>query len=131
MIYALKRKLENRSINLGKLGLLVLAQKEFEIMSLDTIGRFGGRKSTKKYLHLLVDHFTRYAFLITSKSQSAKDFIKLLTNTIQENNIHVKTLLTDQYGGIISDEFKNYLCNENITKTYINFCRLPFLLWSQ
>lgn len=32
----------------------------FHIMSLDTIGGFSGRNSTHKFLHLLVDHFTRY-----------------------------------------------------------------------
>ena len=30
-------------------------------MSLDTIGGFGGNGSNKRYLHLLVDHFSRYA----------------------------------------------------------------------
>lgn len=37
------------------------AERPFEIVSIDTIGGFGGSRSTKRYLHLLVDHFTRYA----------------------------------------------------------------------
>lgn len=36
------------------------AKNPFEIVSIDTIGGFGGSRSTKKYLHLLVDHFTRF-----------------------------------------------------------------------
>lgn len=54
------------------------ATKPFEIISIDTIGGFGGSRSTKKYLHLLVDHFTRFAFILTSKTQSSGDFIKLV-----------------------------------------------------
>jgi len=38
-------------------------------MSIDTIGDFGGQRSTKKYLHLIVDHFTRYSFISTSKTK--------------------------------------------------------------
>ena len=44
------------------------ATRSFEIVSIDTIGVFGGSRSTKKYLHLLVYHFTRYAFIVTSKT---------------------------------------------------------------
>jgi len=53
------------------------AKEPFEIISLDTIGGFTGNRSTRKYLHLIIDHFTRYAFIATSKTQIAKDFIKL------------------------------------------------------
>jgi len=42
------------------------ATKIFEIISIDTIGGFGGSRSIKKYLHILVDHFTRFAFILTS-----------------------------------------------------------------
>lgn len=58
----------------GFLSHLGPAKKPFEIVSIDTIGGFGGSRSTKKYLHLLVDHFSRYAFILTSKTQSANDF---------------------------------------------------------
>ena len=50
----------------GYLSHLGPATKPYEIISIDTIGGFGGSRSTKKYLHLLVDHFTRYAFILTS-----------------------------------------------------------------
>ena len=52
------------------------AERPFQIMSLDTIGGFGGQRSTKRYLHLLVDHFTRFAYILCSKNQLAQDFIK-------------------------------------------------------
>lgn len=88
------------------------AKKPFEIVSIDTIGGFGGSRSTKKYLHLLVDHFTRYAFILTSKTQNANDFIKLVMNITETEDIGM--LLTDQYPGINSKEFKSYLDHRQI-----------------
>lgn len=44
--------------------------KPYEIMSIDTIGGFGGSRSTKEYLHLLVDYYTRYAFIKKHKVQT-------------------------------------------------------------
>ncbi|XP_039306053.1 uncharacterized protein LOC120357968 [Solenopsis invicta] len=91
----------------GRMSQLGPATRPFEIMSMDTIGGFGGLRSTKKYLHLLVDHFTRYAFIATSKTQNATDFIKLVKNVLETDKI--ETILTDQYPGINSREFKEYL----------------------
>lgn len=88
------------------------AQKPFEIVSLDTIGGFKGNKSTKKYLHLIIDHFTRFAFISTSKTQVAKDFIKLVKKI--EKKYKIETLLTDQYAGINSNQFKQYLKGNKI-----------------
>lgn len=105
-------KNKTRSKHYGLLSKLGPPKKPFEIVSLDTIGGFAGNKSTKRYLHLLVDHFTRYAFILTSKNQTAEDFIQLLRR-IQDKH-QIQTLLTDQYSGINSNAFKNYLKNQNI-----------------
>lgn len=54
--------IRNKTRSQQKLGLMSQlgpATTPFEITSLDTIGGFGGSRSTKKYLRLLVDHFTR------------------------------------------------------------------------
>lgn len=107
--------IKNKSRRKPKYGLMSQlgpATRPFEIVSIDTIGGFGGLRSTKKYLHLLVDHFTRYAFILTSRNQSSDDFIKLLKNVIQTYNIDM--VLTDQYPGINSKEFKKFLMKENI-----------------
>lgn len=88
------------------------AMKPFEIISIDTIGGFGSTRSTKKYLHLLVDHFTRYAFIKTSKTQTANDFIKLVINITETEDIGM--ILTDQYPGINSKEFKKFLQDKKI-----------------
>lgn len=107
--------IKNKSRGDDKFGLmshLGPATKPFEIVSIDTIGGFGGSRSTKKYLHLLVDHFTRYAFVLTSKTQTANDFIKLVTKITETENIGI--LLTDQYPGINSKEFKQFLNDKQI-----------------
>ncbi|CAK9820258.1 hypothetical protein ANTPLA_LOCUS10518 [Anthophora plagiata] len=99
------------------------ATKPFEIMSMDTIGGFGGQRSTKRYLHLLVDHFTRYAFISTSKTQNATDFIKLVQNVLETDEIGM--ILTDQYPGINSREFKEFQKNNNI-KLIFTAVNAPF-----
>ena len=98
--------------NFGFLDHLGPADAPFHIMSLDTIGGFGGRHSSKRYLHLLVDHFTRFSYILTSKNQNSDEFIKLLENVQKDKKI--KILLTDQYGGFTSKEFESYLESQNI-----------------
>ncbi|CAG4958446.1 unnamed protein product [Colias eurytheme] len=111
--------IKNKSRRKTKFGLmshLGPATHPFEIMSIDTIGGFGGSRSTKKYLHLLVDHFTRYAYILTSRNQNSNDFIKLIKNVTQSNQIGM--VLTDQYPGINSKEFKDFLKKKNITMVF-------------
>lgn len=102
--------------DLGELGLLGPASRPFEIMSLDTVGGFGGRRSTKRYLHLLVDHFTRFVFVSATAGQSTPDFVKLIDSVQKDNQIG--TLLTDQYGAFGSDEFVDYLERSNIAHLF-------------
>ena len=99
-----KSRIANHKVPLSQFG---PASKPLEIVSLDTIGGFAGNKSTKKFLHLIVDHFTRFAFIATSKTQTANDFIKLVNSVKNKNEI--ETLFTDQYSGINSWGFKKYL----------------------
>lgn len=107
--------IKNKSRGQHKFGLmshLGPATYPFEIVSIDTIGGFGGSRSTKKYLHLLVDHFTRYAYILTSKTQSAHDFIKLVQKVTSDYKIDL--ILSDQYPGINSKDFKIFLEKEGI-----------------
>lgn len=107
--------IKNKSRGQPKIGLmshLGPATKPFDIISIDTNGGFGGNRSTKKYLHLMVDHYTRYAYILTSKTQSSNDFIKLVKTISDCNNIGM--ILTDQYPGINSREFKDFLQKQNI-----------------
>lgn len=111
--------IKNKSRGQDKIGLmshLGPARKPFEVVSIDTIGGFGGSRSTKKYLHLLVDHFTRFAYILTSKTQNSSDFIKLTETALKDHNI--KILLTDQYPGINSKDFKDFLVKKSITMIF-------------
>ncbi|KAL3273480.1 hypothetical protein HHI36_014921 [Cryptolaemus montrouzieri] len=71
------------------------ASKPFQILSLGTIGCFAGNRSPKKYLHLVVDHFTKFAFAITSRSQTAKDFVNIVKKIQRKGQPEL--LLSDQY----------------------------------
>ncbi len=89
------------------------ATKPFEYMSIDTIGGFAGNNSTKQYCHLLVDHFTRFAYAVTSKTQKAEDFTKLLKLVYNQGH-KIENLLADQYTDINSIIFNTFL-NQNGT----------------
>ena len=113
--------IKNKSRSGEKLGLLGQydpATKPFEIMSLDTVGGLGGKRSRKKYLHILIDHFTRYVYVSTSKNQTAKEFIKLIQKVCKDNKISV--LMSDQYGGLGAEELKNFLKSKNILHVYMS-----------
>lgn len=62
------------------------ATKPFDYMSVDTIGGFSGSNSTKQYVYLLVDHFSRFAYAITSKHQKATDFVNLLNLVVKDGH---------------------------------------------
>ncbi|GBP68260.1 hypothetical protein EVAR_48626_1 [Eumeta japonica] len=65
----------------------------------------------KRYLHLLSDHFTRYAYVLTSSTQNANDFIKLIRNCAETDDIEL--ILSDQYPEIrikLFPHFKTYTC---------------------
>jgi hypothetical protein len=100
----------------GLLGHFGPASRPFEIMSLDTVGGLGGRRSTKRYLHILVDHFTRYAYILTSANQNTREFIRLISRVLEDHQI--ECLLTDQYGGLSSEEFLDFLEEQKIDHYY-------------
>lgn len=47
-------------------------------MSIDTVGGFGNKRSVKKYMHILVDHFSKFAWITTTCRQCVRYFIKLI-----------------------------------------------------
>lgn len=102
----LKNK-KRRKRKIGYLSCLGPATKPFEYMSIDTVGGFAGKKSTKKYLHILIDHFSRFVWIRSSKTQNASDLIKLIDPIVEKNKI--ENVLVDQYSGIKSSTFKKYL----------------------
>ena len=101
---------------IGKLAVLGPAERPFQIMSIDSVGGFAGGGSTKSYLHILVDHFTRYAWILTSRSQTATNFVHLMRPILRENK--VETVLVDQYTGLNSNEFKTYLDRSGVSLVF-------------
>lgn len=119
IIWNCKICIKNKTCRPRKLGFLSHfgpACAPFEIVSLDTIGVFAGNRPYKRYLHLIVDHFSHYAFISTSKHQTSSDFINFIKKIYDQHKIN--TLLTDQYPGINSNEFKEYLKNEQINLVF-------------
>ncbi len=91
---------------------------------MDTIGGFSGYHSSHKYIHLLVDHFTRFAYVLTSKTQTVSDLKKLLNLVLKDGN-KIENLLADQYASLNSTEFKNFV-NENNIKLLYTAVDCPF-----
>lgn len=46
------------------------AKEPFEVMSFDTVGGFSNTNSPKKYMHILIDHFSRAVFMSTPKTHA-------------------------------------------------------------
>lgn len=107
--------LENKTRRRRLIGLmshLGPADKPFKVMSIDSVGGFANSRSPKRYMHILADHFTRYAWISTSKGQSAKDLIALIDQVAKKQKIDI--ILADQYTGINSRELKDYLRSKEI-----------------
>lgn len=100
----------------AKLGFLGPAARPYEVMSLDTIGGFSSKSSSVRYIHLLVDHFSRHTWILCSKGQTAREMISLV-DSIQQHH-PIGTLLTDQYGGLLSKEFRSYCSKSHIHHIY-------------
>lgn len=39
-------------------------------------------------MHILIDHFSRYALILTTRGQCAQDFINLIDRLAKENKIN-------------------------------------------
>ncbi|GFY36379.1 retrovirus-related Pol polyprotein from transposon gypsy [Trichonephila clavipes] len=67
----------NKKSTQKKYGLLEevpVAEEPFEMMSLDTVGGFNYHNSQEKYLHIVLDHATRYAWTFPSKSVTSETY---------------------------------------------------------
>ena len=104
------------SIKYGELLHLPFAQKPLEWVSIDTIGGLGQYNSTYKYLHVAIDHLTRYIWIKVSKTQVAHDFIQLVLFVSRFGNI--KNIFADQYPSIKSKEFRTFLEINDINITF-------------
>ncbi|UYV78518.1 hypothetical protein LAZ67_16001856 [Cordylochernes scorpioides] len=68
--------------------------------------------STKKFLHIIVDHATRYIWAFPSKSQTTDSYINCLNKIFQIQK--PKQFLSDRAPSFTSPRFRKYLINNNI-----------------
>ncbi|GFX49644.1 transposon Tf2-11 polyprotein [Trichonephila clavipes] len=105
----------NKKSTQKKYGLLQevpVAEEPFEMISLDTVGRFNYHNSQKKYLHIVLDHATRYAWTFPSKSVTSETYTNCLK---QFFSIQCpKQLLSDRNAAFTSSKFKKFLKHHNI-----------------
>ncbi|GFV22789.1 transposon Tf2-11 polyprotein [Trichonephila clavipes] len=86
--------------------------KHFEFISVDTVGGFNYYNSTKKILHIVIDHATRYVWAFPSKNENSETYANILKQVFQ---IQIpEKLLTDRNGAFTSSRFKKFLRNYNI-----------------
>jgi hypothetical protein len=79
----------------GELGCLGPAIELFEIVSIDTVCGLHGYGSSKRYIHVAIDNFTRFFWALSSTNQTAVDFVNLIKTVL--SNDRIKSLLADRY----------------------------------
>ncbi|UYV70128.1 K02A2.6-like, partial [Cordylochernes scorpioides] len=93
--------------NYGTLGQLPPVSHPFDTLSIDTIAGFSKYGSSKTYLHVIVDHLSRYAWTFPSKSTSTLTYLQCLKKVMQSNT--PKCLLSDRAPAFTSPKFRKFL----------------------
>ncbi|UYV63838.1 K02A2.6-like [Cordylochernes scorpioides] len=97
----------------GELGELPESPLTFDLVSKDTIAGFARYESAKNYLHVVVDHATRFAWIFPSRSTSTTTYIQVIKRVLQSGC--PKRLLTDRALAITSPpRFRRFLISHNI-----------------
>ncbi|UYV77168.1 K02A2.6-like [Cordylochernes scorpioides] len=96
----------------GALGQIPPPQQPFDLISSDTIAGFSKYGHSKTYLHVRVDHLTRYAWTFPSKSTSTLTYIQTLKNVLQQGS--PKRLLSDRAPAFTSEKFRKFLITHGI-----------------
>ncbi|UYV82062.1 K02A2.6-like, partial [Cordylochernes scorpioides] len=96
----------------GELGELPESPLPFDLVSMDTIAGFARYGSAKNYLHVVVDHATRFAWTFPSRSTSTTTYIQVIKKVLQSG--WPKRLLTDRAPAFTSPRFRRFLISHNI-----------------
>ncbi|UYV78601.1 hypothetical protein LAZ67_16002112, partial [Cordylochernes scorpioides] len=96
----------------GELGELPESPLPFDLVSMDTIAGFSRYGSAKNYLHVVVDHATRFAWTFPSRSTSTTTYIQVIKKVLQSGC--PKRLLTDRAPAFTSPRFRRFLISHNI-----------------
>ncbi|UYV68755.1 hypothetical protein LAZ67_6000683 [Cordylochernes scorpioides] len=101
-----------RGPTFGELGQLPVATQPFDLVALDTIAGLAKYGNAKTYLHVVVDHFSRYTWTFPSKSTSLTTYQQVIKRVLQDGS--PKRLLTDRAPAFTSPKFRKFLINRNI-----------------
>ncbi|UYV80270.1 hypothetical protein LAZ67_18002247 [Cordylochernes scorpioides] len=101
-----------RGPTFGELGQLPVATQPFDLVALDTIAGLAKYGNAKAYLHVVVDHFSRYTWTFPSKSTSITTYQQVIKRVLQDGS--PKRLLTDRAPAFTSPKFRKFLINRNI-----------------
>ncbi|GFX45747.1 transposon Tf2-9 polyprotein [Trichonephila clavipes] len=108
----LNKKSTQKKKKYGLLQEVPVAEEPFEMISLDTVGGFNYHNSQKKYLHIVLDHATRYAWTFPSKSVTSETYTNCLKQIFSIQC--PKQLLSDRNAAFTSSKFKKFLKHHNI-----------------
>ncbi|UYV83582.1 NADK2 [Cordylochernes scorpioides] len=101
-----------RGPTFGELGQLPVATQPFDLVALNTIAGLAKYGNAKAYLHVVVDHFSRYTWTFPSKSTSITTYQQVIKRVLQDGS--PKRLLTDRAPAFTSPKFRKFLINRNI-----------------
>ncbi|UYV71107.1 hypothetical protein LAZ67_8001729 [Cordylochernes scorpioides] len=96
----------------GELGQLPPAVLPYELVSLDTISGFAKYGNSQTFLHVVVDHATRYAWAFPSRSTSILTYTQVIEKVMQFGS--PKRLLTDRAPAFTSPKFRRFMIRHNI-----------------
>ncbi|UYV72955.1 hypothetical protein LAZ67_10001263, partial [Cordylochernes scorpioides] len=96
----------------GELGQLPPEVLPFELVSLDTISGFAKYGNSQTFLHVVVDHATRYAWAFPSRSTSILTYTQVIKKVMQFGS--PKRLLTDRAPAFTTPKFRRFLIRHNI-----------------
>ncbi len=100
----------------GTLGALGPAKFPLDIVPIDTKSGFKAYGTKKKHLHLAIDVFTRFVWVVASTTKVGMDFIHLIQKvmTLQKPRI----IVADNYPAIAGKIFQGYLKKIGITMLF-------------
>lgn len=100
----------------GSLESLPPAEQPFDLVAMDTIGGLAGYGSPKQYIHLVVDHATRYAWAFAHKHATADSYISCLREILTTGT--PQKFLSDRGPGFTANRFKQFLKRHSIHQLF-------------
>ncbi|UYV79099.1 hypothetical protein LAZ67_17001125 [Cordylochernes scorpioides] len=97
---------------LRRIGTTPPAVLPYELVSLDTISGFAKYGNSQTFLHVVVDHATRYAWAFPSRSTSIFTYTQVIKKVMQFGS--PKRFLTDRAPAFTSPKFRRFLIRHNI-----------------